>query len=229
MFGAYLVSKAVWAKGFTELLSLLERTSVPVRARVYGSGEDAEAIERRAAEAGLACREADPAWSRAAPRPPLARAVFAPGVDHLELLRSSAAPRACRAFVNPCSTDVVATSTAEALAAGRWAVVARAPCNEAFLDPALGLANVLTFASQAEFDAAVRTALAEPPAPLTPAQRAWFSWPQATERFLDAAELSQAELRPTRRAQVADAAARAVQSAVAAVGGKLLKKGAGGA
>ncbi len=50
--GAYFIGKALWGKGYTELLALLAAhkaaTGVALRVDAYGAGEDAEDIRAKA-------------------------------------------------------------------------------------------------------------------------------------------------------------------------------------
>ena len=50
--GAYFIGKALWGKGYTELLALLAAhkaaTGVALRVDAYGAGEDAEDIRAQA-------------------------------------------------------------------------------------------------------------------------------------------------------------------------------------
>lgn len=187
--GAYFIGKVVWAKGYTELLELvgqLGKDQAPLTERedrpqhrastsskfvldCYGTGDDAEEVMSVAQERGL----------------PLA---FHGARDHL-------APQlhAYRCFVNPSTSDVVATTTAEALAMGKWVVCADLPCNAFFKT----FDNCLVYRTPEEFASRLQHALTNEPKPLAAADAARLGWEAATDRFLAVSELKPTELRPS--------------------------------
>jgi digalactosyldiacylglycerol synthase len=89
---------------------------------------------------------------------------FRGGRDHLD-----ASMHDYQVFVNPSRSDVVATTTAEALAMGKWVVVADLPCNAFFRT----FRNCLTYRCAAFFGVGcMRCCLSEePPDTLTHAGR----------------------------------------------------------
>lgn len=88
-------------------------------------------------------------------------------------------------FLNPSTTDVVCTTTAEALAMGKIVICANHPSNDFFKR----FSNCRTYDDNKSFVEATNKALSEEPAQLTDAQRHELSWEAATERFLRVAEL----------------------------------------
>jgi digalactosyldiacylglycerol synthase len=158
--GIYFLGKALWAKGFAELLDRFSEHKTLSQQHqivdVYGKGEQLEAIKTEAALRGLPLK-------------------FLGAKDHL-----SPDMGVYRAFVNPSTSDVVATTTAEAMAMGKWVIVPKRPCNDFFAD----FANCLVYSNAEEFSNAVNKALTEDPAPLTPVERRKLTWEAATDRFL---------------------------------------------
>jgi digalactosyldiacylglycerol synthase len=164
--GAYFLGKALYAKGLGELLDRFEEHKAFCAAAgapqpevdVFGKGEEEGQAREDAARRGLALR-------------------FQGAKDHL-----SPDMAEYRAFVNPSTSDVVATTSAEALAMGKWLVVPRHPCND-FLST---FPNCLVYAGDVEgdFSRALNRALAEEPAPLSADDAARLSWDAATDRFL---------------------------------------------
>ena len=67
-------------------------------------------------------------------------------------------------FLNCSTSDVVATTSLEALAMGKWVVAAEHPCN-AFI---ARLPNCLIYTCPEEFSQHLQTALEQEPAPLSP-------------------------------------------------------------
>lgn len=88
-------------------------------------------------------------------------------------------------FLNPSTTDVVCTTTAEALAMGKIVVCADHCSNEFFKQ----FPNCWTYTNHKEFVQLTLKALAEKPDQLTDDQIHDLSWKAATERFLKAADL----------------------------------------
>ncbi|GLU00615.1 hypothetical protein SLE2022_179680 [Rubroshorea leprosula] len=165
--GAYYIGKMVWSKGYKELLKLLQdhrKELAGLEVDLYGSGQDSDEVKEAAKKLEVMVR-------------------VHPGCDHADPLFHD-----YKVFLNPSTTDVVCTATAEALAMGKIVVCANHPSNEFFKQ----FPNCRTYNNGKGFVEATRKALAETPAPLTDAQRHELSWEAATERFLRAAELDQA-------------------------------------
>lgn len=130
---------------------------------MYGNGEDSDQVEQAAKKLKMVVR------------------VF-PGRDHADPIFHD-----YKVFLNPSTTDVVCTTTAEALAMGKIVVCANHPSNDFFKQ----FPNCRVHDTEDEFVEVTLRALSEEPAPLTEEERHGLSWEAATERFLRAADLSQ--------------------------------------
>lgn len=159
--GAYFIGKVLWAKGHRLLIEYLAQQAAQGAARttvdVYGSGEDLEQVKAAAEKEDLALS-------------------FQPPTDHADPRL-----REYKVFVNPSQTEVLSTTTAEALAMGKFVVVQRHPSNAFFMD----FANTLAYDTPEQFLQALEYALASTPAPLSAAEQRRLSWEGATERFVD--------------------------------------------
>lgn len=165
--GAYYIGKMVWSKGYKELLKLLkdhQKELAGLEVDLYGSGQDSDEVKEVAKKLEIAVR-------------------VHPGRDHADVLFHD-----YKVFLNPSTTDVVCTTTAEALAMGKIVVCANHSSNDFFKQ----FPNCLMYDDGRGFAEATRKALAEEPAPLTEAHRHELSWEAATERFLRITELDQA-------------------------------------
>ncbi|CAL8470017.1 g9559 [Coccomyxa elongata] len=167
--GAYFIGKAVWGKGYTELLDLLlahkeaHNTNLPVD--VFGTGEDLEDIKERADDRQLAVS-------------------FLGARDHLD-----DAIHPYRVFINPSTSDVVATTSAEALAMGKWLVCPEHPSNAFFST----FENTLIYHTPEEFSEQLEFAENNSPKALKQEDRNRLTWEDATERLLDVATIEEDE------------------------------------
>lgn len=163
--GAYFLGKALWAKGFEELLDRMEEHvrlcdsggKETVSVDVYGHGKELEEIRHEATEVRHL---------------PL---YFRGPKDHLSEDMVS-----YRVFVNPSTSDVVATTSAEALAMGKWLLVPRHPCNVFFES----FGNCLIYENGEQFSDLLLYAASNDPNPLSDEELNKLSWPCATDRFL---------------------------------------------
>ena len=178
----YFVGKLLWAKGLDLMLELQDYyklyTGEYFPIDIYGSGPDREAIERafygrkHYNSTGLPLT-----FSELVRRQPIP-AKFQGRVDHGELVNP-------KIFFNPSTSEVLCTTTAEALAMGKFAIIPYHPSNRFFFS----FPNCLFYRDKFEFVANLRWALTHNPTPLTEAQRRQFTWEAATDRLLDALSL----------------------------------------
>jgi hypothetical protein len=92
-------------------------------------------------------------------------------------------------FVNPSMSEVLCTTTAEALAMGKFAIIPVHPSNTFFLK----FPNCLGYRNKLEFVANLRWALTHHPMPLTKELARDFTWEAATDRLVSAAAITHQE------------------------------------
>lgn len=194
--GAYFLGKVVWGKGYKELLDRVSEHNgsesgrdCPLELDVFGNGDDFTEVKTSAEKMKL----------------PL----------HFHGRKDHAAKdiHDYKVFVNPSLSDVVATTTAEALAMGKFVVCAKHPSNEFFST----FPNCLVYDNPKEFSECVTKALTTEPQPLSAKDSYRLSWEAATDRFLDAAELSPKQVNPSLGDKVKEKFAHTVHAALTSI------------
>lgn len=152
--GLYFMGKLIWEKGFRDLIDLLamgERRDIDI----FGAGRDREAIAAYASERGVRL--------------------------HFKGLSSQPAHDLARykVFVNASKSEVLCTTTAEALGQRKFVILPKDPSNEPFYP----FRNALVYDSPETFQACLRHARAHQP--IADPLEASLSWEAAVERLLD--------------------------------------------
>lgn len=163
--GAYFLGKVLWAKGYRQLVDLMDehynRTEERLPIDFFGAGPDLDAVKSRVRDSyGLSLVQ-----------------VHGVVVDH-----ASEYLQRYKVYVNPSKSDVVCTATAEALAMGKFVVCLKHPSNEFFAT----FDNCLIYETAEQFSSQLAYALAHEPKPLSDDDMFRLSWEAATERFYDA-------------------------------------------
>eukprot|EP00752_Nemacystus_decipiens_P002053 g1966.t1 len=157
------------ASGYTAAAPVAAADGGGIVLSAYGSGPNSDAIRERAESMGLDVE-------------------FNPATDHAELSMY-------KTFVNPSESEVLCTTVAEALAMGKFVVIAEHASNEFFYQ----FPNTLKFKTQEEFNEQLKYSIANEPLPLTPEQRHILGWSAATDRLINSAKVTVRESLRRRR------------------------------
>jgi len=224
----YFIGKILWAKGFDNLLELEdfyhECTGKYFSIDIYGGGPDQEEIKRafhgrrngnqtKAHDKKIEIEDLQSSWEFLAKKYELLKssslefelpksfhelrkkpipANFRGPVDHALLGKYGV-------FVNPSVSEVLCTTTFEALAMGKFVIIPVHESNKFFLK----FPNCLGYRNKWEFAASLRWALTHEPEPLTQELAKSFTWEAATDRLIKSSAITRREA--TQRAMLGTA------------------------
>eukprot|EP00980_Cylindrotheca_fusiformis_P029515 scaffold23497_cov106-Cylindrotheca_fusiformis.AAC.2 len=131
--------------------------------------------------------------------------------DHAQFCRDY------KVIVNPSVTEVLCTTTAEALAMGKFAIIPEHPSNDFFIQfpncrkfPLLKVGvmgvgwRIVSYKNKVEFVTNLVHALTHDPAPMTDELSYIFSWEAATERLIQSSAITMKEARLRAKARRGD-------------------------
>jgi len=149
----YFMGKLIWDKGFRELINLLSVSEIR-EIDVYGEGKDKAAIDALARSRGI----------------------------QLQFKGNSVTPpedlQGYKIFINVSRSEIICTTTAEALGQGRFVILPTNPGNNGYYK----FKNCLVYASPQEFNDQLKYALEN--SPIQDAQVKSLTWEAATDRLL---------------------------------------------
>ncbi len=152
--GVYFMGRLVWDKAVDVVIDCAHQLDVPID--IFGEGPDQKAMEDRAHALKAPVTFKGPSYS--------------PWLDI----------EPYRVFFNPSLSEVLCTTTAEALVAGRHVVIPDCPANTPFYD----LPNVHVYQNDSGIEHALKTALATlPEDPHKARQR--FDWANVCKSIVD--------------------------------------------
>jgi hypothetical protein len=128
----------------------------------------------------------DPPQSRWELRRHAVPAKFPGVIDHAQLISVP-----YKIFLNPSTSEVLCTTTAEALAMGKFVILPKHPSNDFFLQ----FTNCLAYETLEECADKLKWALERNPAPLSESERHKFTWEAATERLISSSWVTLREAR----------------------------------
>ncbi|GHD51282.1 hypothetical protein GCM10017083_25520 [Thalassobaculum fulvum] len=163
--GIYFLGRLVWDKGLASVIEIACRTGYPID--VYGYGQDSAAIEAEAVRRNAPIR------------------FMGPTASPWEWLPDY------RVYLNPAVSEVLTTAAADALVAGRHAVLPRCPANQPFLR----YRNVHAYDTLDSAIAALKTAMMTKPA-LPQDIRHDFDWRNACRNLAALWEQAEGPGRP---------------------------------
>jgi len=174
----YFIGKAVMPKGWAELIELVQKMPGSdelgtLHIDAYGSGPDEDQIEQSIAELSRQQDELQPSLT------------MYPGIDHADRKFDC-----YTVLVNPSTTEMLCTVTAEALAMGKRVVIPDLPSNLFFKKNFEDRCSFFIPGDPVSFTAALQHALAqEGPKPVSAKAEDMLSWSSAIDRLIDFAEV----------------------------------------
>lgn len=191
----YFIGKILWTKGFDKMLEMesyyKQCTGHYFAIDIYGNGPEEKEIQRAflGRKPLTEVLDFDLPKSRYEWRKTPIPATFPGRIDHAALKEQY------KVFVNPSLSEVLCTTTLEALAMGKFVVIPVHPSNYFFLQ----FPNCLAYRNKMEFVANLHWALSHEPEPLSLEHQSIFSWEAATERLIKAARVTRREAKERHR------------------------------